>query len=207
MIRMCSFVMKAIAFAVIVAMLNVKADIRDDDCLLTNVYAKARMVFSSGTGNSDDPDSRFACVRSGGFQIELEDAEWRAFSNLCVVVSNHYPTILQNWCRYYTNEMVRFSVLNAVSFSGECVYTNFFERLASSFTPSHDADWQSLEYLVAPFGTPMEQHAAMFHDNQTISNILEHVATLAENGGSTNLVRGCRQRISGEVKQYLLENR
>lgn len=205
--RMSSLFMVMITFAVVATILIVKADSQDDDAILTNVYSKTYMMFSSGDVSSEDSDSRFSCLRSGGFLIELEDAEWQAFSNLCIVVSNHYPTILQNWDKYYTNEVVRFSVLNAVSFSGDCVYTNFFERIVTSFTPSHYVDLESLGYLVAPFGTPMEQYAAMHHDDHTISNVLDRVATLAENQGNTNLVRACRQRISGEVKQYLLDNR
>jgi len=193
--------------AVMLAFVSVSAGTMADDCLLTNLYARAHMIFVSGDGDLSKSDSRFDCVRHGGMLNELEDHEWQSFSNLCTIVSNCYPTILQNWEKYHTNEVVRFSVLNAVAFSGECVYTNFFERFVANFTPPNDSDMESLRYLVAPFGTPMEQQVAMKYDDPVISNLLSRIVILAETHGDTNLVISCRQRISGCVKQYMLENR
>lgn len=205
--RMTEMMVKLTAFAVAVMLLNVNASMQADDCVLTNVYSKAMAIFSSTCGNADEANTRFAGVRGGGFLIELEGSEWQAFSNLCAVVSNQYPTILGNWGKYCTNELVRFSVLNAVAFSGECVYTNFLDRLMANSTGSGTTDVSSVEYLYSPFGTPMEEFLAMRYDMPSISNLLVRVSNLAERTGNTNLVRSCSQRISGAVKQYLLENR
>ena len=166
------------------------------------------MVYSVCSEGDVDADDRFNSVRHGGLQNELEPAEWGAFSNLCMVVSNNYGAILQNWGSYSTNELVRFTVLNAVAYSGECVYTNFFDRFMTDCAPSQGSvALPDVEYLCSPFGTPLEEYVALQYDNPTISNLLAQVASFAENHGGTNLLSGCRQRITGAAKQYFLENK
>lgn len=203
-VSMCLFVM---IFLLAVPVLEVEAANQDAAAVFSDVYAKTRLLFPPGNNEGQNDGMRFACIRHGGFLNELEDNEWSAFSNLCMTVSNSYVTIFQNWGAYSTNEVVRFSILNAVSFSGETIYTNSLDRLVLNSSNLNEVDLPSVEYLYSPFGTPMEQYLAMNFDVPSVSNLLVRISSLAERCGNTNLVRSCSRRISGEMKQWILENR
>lgn len=206
--RIRSLIVVSLLLATEVWPWDVGAREEDNDVVFTNLCAQARRVFMVGECDEEELARRFDSARHGGFLNELEDCQWGVFSNFCMAVSNSSESILQNWSRYSTNELVRFTILNGIAFSGECVYTNFVNRFVTDVpTRLVGSERPTVEYLLFPFGTPLEEHVAMTYDNPTISNVLCQASRYFEGCGETNLLNWCRQCLAGDMRQYYRENR
>lgn len=179
--------------------------------LHTNIYELAYSIFRQDGEcvQGQDVMRRFYGIRGGyGMAMELKGCEKSAFSNLCAVVSNKYVEVASDWRSYSTNELVRFSVLSAIGFSGRDIYTNFTGRILSHYEsfPSDDG-WRSVVFLQCPYGTPMEWCLTFDYDKPGISNLIQRISAAASQQGNTNVVSTCDEMLSGESKRVHLELR
>ncbi len=179
--------------------------------LRTNIYERAYSIFRIDGECTLEKDvmRRFYGIRGGyGMGMDLNGYERSAFSNLCAVVSNKYVEVASDWRSYSTNELVRFSVLSAIGFSGRDIYTNFTGRILSLYEsfPSDDG-WRSVVFLQCPYGTPMEWCLTFDYDKPGISNLIQRISAAASQHGSTNVVSTCDEMLSGESKRVHLELR
>ena len=125
--------------------------------------------------------------------------------DLVNVVSNNCSEIASDWHTYETNEMVRFTTLSAVGYSGYGNYTNFIDRLLTySETDTRTNYWHSLRFIMSPYGTKQENKLALRYEDATVSNFFVRLRQQAINYGETNSVNWCDDVLSGEwAKDHL----
>ena len=167
----------------------------------TNIYAQVRAVYGDETLSSDS--RRFCAIRGEGF-----NAGWMndGFKTLCRTVSNNCSQIASDWHIYGTNEVVNYTVLSAVCFSGWNVYTNFTEQMLAHFeTDTNSCQWATIDFLVAPPGTPQERSLAMNYDLPAVSNILVRMRALAISIDDVPSKASIEYRLSGDAKQDFLD--
>lgn len=178
----------------------------------SNVFETVRSVYTGNSISVDDAmiADRFQSVRGGGVSLELEGTELMAFSNLCSVVSNHASFIANSWQSYATNECVRFSVLSAICYSGQAIFTNFTDRILAYYEMSPDGSSDSsyypvIKFLLSPYGTPTEKYFVNDYDQFGVSNLLMRISSVFSTRGHTNEVMWCSRILSGETKQMFLQ--
>lgn len=170
------------------------------DALASNVYMQVRQLYEA---DGTTPFDHFLGVRGGGMNREMARDEYMPFVSF---VSNNCAVIAADWQSYETNEVVRFSVLSAVGFSGLCAYTNFACSVLSLYEANtNSCSWRTIRMIHSPYGTDAEGLAALNYDVPGMSNIITRIRALAEAVGDTNVVWECDYRLSGHEKQELLE--
>ncbi len=139
----------------------------EENALLTNVYLKSSQVYQNHylNGRLRSPERYFRCVRGGGVDFELDGIHLERFMDLVKVVSNNCSQIASDWYSYETNEMVRFTTLSAVGYSGYNNYTNFVDKLlAFAETDTRTNYWRSLRFIMSPYGTRQENRLALNYE-------------------------------------------
>lgn len=177
-------------------------------CLASNIYSKTEYVYSDFIfcGKLRTKEYFFWGVRGGGINMELEGIHLKRFKELVNVVSNNYEAIVADWRTYETNEMVRFTTLSAIGFSGYNIYTNCIDRLLTFYeTSSGTNGWDSIELLLGPYGTPMEAKLPLNYENPIVNNLYKRVRAIAIEDCYTNMINFCNRTLSGEWKRgYLM---
>ena len=179
-----------------------------DNDFVTNVYSKVTKLYEEHKvhGNPVSSYSRFLGVRGGGINNEFFDDEMRKFTNLVEIVSNNCASIAADWQTYETNEMVRFTVLSAVGYSGYDNYTNFVNTV---ITPScsllYTNRWETVKFMLDPYGTEMVHQLALNYESPGISNIVQKIKAESVLQGNTNYVNWCNKILSGEWKRWYLD--
>jgi hypothetical protein len=174
----------------------------------TNVYQKTQYVYSDYVFNGKlrTPEYFFSGVRGGGVDFELDGIHLERFMDLVKVVSNNCSQIASDWYSYETNEMVRFTTLSAVGYSGYNNYTNFVDKLlAFTETDTRTNYWRSLRFIMLPYGTKQETKLALTYEDEVVSNIFVRIRQQANNNVDTNSVNFCNRVLSGEWKREHLQ--
>jgi hypothetical protein len=182
--------------------------IADANILTTNVAMKCFSVFQDYylQRSKIDPEDRFRAVRGGGVDFELDGIHLERFMDLVKVVSNNCSQIASDWYSYETNEMVRFTTLSAVGYSGYNNYTNFVDKLlAFTETDTRTNYWRSLRFIMLPYGTKQETKLALTYEDVVVSNIFVRIRQQAINNVDTNSVNFCNRVLSGEWKREHLQ--
>ena len=176
--------------------------------LVTNIYKKTIHVYSDYMfmGRLRTPEYVFSGVRGGGVDFELDGVHLERFMDLVNVVSNNYEVVASNWHAYETNEIVRFTTLSAVGYSGYNIYTNFVRMVLDSCDRfPRTNSWDSIRFISGPYGTPMDIQLAMNYENSIVSNLVNRIKEYAIENNSTNDVIWCNKVLSGEWKAEQLE--
>ena len=181
--------------------------VAQSEVLSTNIYRKAMHVYENHMihGSARNPMRYFRAVRGGGVNFELDGVHLERFMDLVNVVSNNCSEIASDWHTYETNEMVRFTTLSAVGYSGYGNYTNFIDKLLTyGETDSRANYWRSLRFIMSPYGTKQENKLALRYEDATVSNFFVRLRQQAINYGETNSVNWCNDVLSGEwAKDHL----
>lgn len=173
------------------------------NALASNVYAQTRRIYE---GDWLPPFSYFCAVRGGGMCNDLNDQDFPKLYELCAVVSNHCDEIVADWHTYETNEMVRFTTLNAFSYAGYDYMTNLAVNVIGQYaTNTNYCSWDTVKFLRNPYGTPLEWYMSRNYDVPAISNALLTVKANAESVGDSNIFHSCERDLSGETKTWYLE--
>ena len=179
----------------------------EENALLTNVYLKSSQVYQNHylNGRLRSPERYFRCVRGGGVDFELDGIHLERFMDLVKVVSNNCSQIASDWYSYETNEMVRFTTLSAVGYSGYNNYTNFVDKLLTfAETDTRTNYWRSLRFIMSPYGTRQENRLALNYETGSVSNFFQRLRDQAIKHGETNSVSWCNDVLSGEwAKDHL----
>ena len=176
--------------------------------LVANIYKKTIHVYSDYMfmGRLRTPEYVFSGVRGGGVDFELDGVHLERFMDLVNVVSNNYEVVASNWHAYETNEIVRFTTLSAVGYSGYNIYTNFVRMVLDSCDRfPRTNSWDSIRFISGPYGTPMDIQLAMNYGNSIVSNLVNRIKEYAVENNSTNDVIWCNKVLSGEWKAEQLE--
>lgn len=145
--------------------------------LQSDIYGRVAKVYGSST--YFDAETLFAGVRGGDGLAGNVDTG-KSFLELIPVVSNNYASVERNWNAYGTNEVVRFTVLSAVAFSGICVYTNFTAAMVARCEQGNDTnDWESVRFLVSPIMTPQERAMMLNYDRPPFNDLLSRIRACA----------------------------
>ena len=191
-----------------VSALCVHVSVAQNNVLSTNIYHKVMRVYENHIlhGSLRNPKRYFRSVRGGGVDSELDGINLERFINLVNVVSNNYEIVATNWNTYETNEMVRFTTLSAVGYSGYNIYTNFVRMVLDSCDRfPRTNSWDSIRFISGPYGTPMDIQLAMNYENSIVSNLVNRIKEYAIENNSTNDVIWCNKVLSGEWKAEQLE--
>ena len=195
-------------FILIFLVVNISSVHAYDNDFVTNVYSKVTKLYEEHKvhGNPVSSYSRFLGVRGGGVNNEFFDDEIRKFTNLVEIVSNNCASIAADWQTYETNEMVRFTVLSAVGYSGYDNYTNFVNTV---ITPScsllYTNRWETVKFMLDPYGTEMEHQLALNYENPIVSNVVQRIKSESILQSNTNYINWCSEILSGEWKRWYLD--
>lgn len=170
------------------------------DELASNVYSKVKSLYE---GHWQTPFDHFLGVRGGGLYQEMDSQKILPLAN---IVSNNIDAIVSDWATYETNEMVRFTTICAIAYSGMDNYTNFVGRILAGY----DADanfcgWPTVSFAFFPYGTVSEDTLEMNYDAPAVSNIILRMRAIAVSRNDDNLRQRCDYLISGESKRETLE--
>ena len=129
--------------------------------------------------------------------------EFVAFYNF---VSNHCDEIVSNWRAYETNEMVRFTTLSAIGFTGYDNMTNLAEHVIGEYVNNTNfCSWATVRFVHMPYGTLAERYFALNYDIPAISNLLTRIRAKADEVGDASMKSMCERELSGKAKEeYLL---
>ena len=167
--------------------------------LASNVYSKVKQLYAGHRS----PFDFFITVRGGGVDLEMPTANFFEFASF---VSNNCSAIAADWPTYETNEMVRFTTLSAVGYSGVDNYTNFVDRILALHEGNvNSCGWETVRFLFHPYGTASHNTLDIYYDTSTVSNIIQRVRAIAIQRGDTNLLFTCDFMASGVQKQIILE--
>ena len=102
--------------------------------------------------------------------------------------------------------MVRFTVLSAVGYSGYDNYTNFVNTV---ITPScsllYTNRWETVKFMLDPYGTEMEHQLALNYENPIVSNVVQRIKSESILQSNTNYINWCSEILSGEWKRWYLD--
>ena len=167
--------------------------------LASNVYSKVKQLYAGHRS----PFYYFLAVRGGGVDLEMPTANFFEFASF---VSNNCSAIAADWPTYETNEMVRFTTLSAVAYSGLDNYTNFLDRILAFYEGNtNSCSWETVRFLFHPYGTISHNTLDIYYDTPTVSNIIQRVRSIATQRGDTNLLFACDFMASGMQKLIILE--
>ena len=170
------------------------------DPLASNIYSRVKSMYE---GHWLSPFDYFLAVRGGGVDLEMPTADFFEFASF---VSNNCSAIAADWPTYETNEMVRFTTLSAVGYSGVDNYTNFVDRILALHEGNvNSCGWETVRFLFHPYGTASHNILDIYYDTSTVSNIIQRIRAIAIQRGDTNLLFTCDFMASGVQKQIILE--
>ena len=178
-----------------------------NNALRTNVFDKTTRIYEGHVlnGRLRDLGRYFRCVRGGGVNLEMDGIHLERFMDLVSVVSNNCEAIASDWHTYETNEMVRFTTLSAVGFSGYNKYTNFVRRLLDSYDEvPRTNSWKSIQFISGPYGIPMDFQLALNYESSIVSNLISRIKKHAAVNNATNDFNWCNKVLSGEWKRNYL---
>lgn len=171
--------------------------------LLFNIYKDVGKVYGSST--YFDAETLFMGVRGGDGLVGNADTE-KPFLELVAAVSNNHAAIERSWDGYGTNEVVRFTVLSAVGFSGVDVYTNFTAAIVARCERTGDTnDWESVRFLLTPVMTDQERAFMMNYDKPPYDDLLRLIRDCATRRNDTKTVEVCDEYLSGEPRREYLD--
>jgi hypothetical protein len=182
--------------------------VAQNEVLSTNIYRKVMHVYENHMlhGSARNPIRYFRAVRGGGIDFELDGVHLERFMDLVNVVSNNCSEIASDWYAYETNEMVRFTTLSAVGYSGYNNYTNFVDKLLTlAESDARTNYFESLDFIMGPYGTREESSIAVNYENGIISNLVVRFRNQSLKVSDTNNVNWCDKVLSGEWKRDYLD--
>lgn len=172
----------------------------------TNVYNLVSHIWAGyvidGGGRTLTPEQNCGSAIGGGLIYNVSEEEWRRFRDYTEAVSNNCAEIIADWRSYETNEMVRFTTLNAIVYSGFDNYTNCIENLLSRYeADTNYFGLATMRFLAMPYGTMEGEYMLANHyDIPAVSNMLVRLRTQAENVGYEYVVQSCNTTLSGKKK-------
>ena len=170
------------------------------DPLASNVYSKVKRLYA----DQKSPFDFFITVRGGGVEMEMETTNFFTFVSF---VSNNCSAIAADWPTYETNEMVRFTTLSAVAYSGFDRMTNLADRVLAGYEANTNySGWDTIRFINCPYGTrATKQYLARNYDVPGVSNLLQRIRALAVAHGNDVMRDDCDECLSGEIKKHVLE--
>lgn len=167
--------------------------------LASNIYSQVKYLYS----DYRSPYDYFVTVRGGGFCREMD---YRKILPLATLVSNNCAALVADWQTYEQNEMVRFTTLCAIAYSGFSNYTNFVDRVLARYeADTNSCSWATIRFASFPRGTILENGLEMNYDKPGVSNILVRLRALAVARGDNVLRDACDRELSGEAKRETLD--
>ena len=174
----------------------------EDVSLVSNVYNQVSLIFKEDGGLNTE--SYFGGVYGGdGY---LWGSLKQPFLEFVPVVSNNAVQITEDWDSYATNEVVSYTVLSAIGFSGFNVYTNFLESMLLRYEQTQTSNnWEVVRYLLLPINTPLENGLLLNNNNVAVSNMLLRIKTFAIQRNENKIKRLCERFISSEARKRYLD--
>ena len=174
----------------------------EDVSLVSNVYNQVSLIFKEDGGLNTE--SYFGGVYGGdGY---LWGSLKQPFLEFVPVVSNNAVQITEDWDSYATNEVVSYTVLSAIGFSGFNVYTNFLESMLLRYEQTQTSNnWEVVRYLLLPINTPLENGLLLNNNNVAVSNMLLRIKTFAIQRNENKIKRLCERFISSEARRRYLD--
>ena len=174
----------------------------EDVSLVSNVYNQVSLIFKEDGGLNTE--SYFGGVYGGdGY---LWGSLKQPFLEFVPVVSNNAVQITEDWDSYATNEVVSYTVLSAIGFSGFNVYTNFLESMLLRYEQTQTSNnWEVVRYLLLPINTPLENGLLLNNNNVAVSNMLLRIKTFAIQRNENKINRLCERFISSEARRRYLD--
>ena len=171
------------------------------DPLASNVYSKVKRLYAGHRS----PFDYFLAVRGGGVDLEMPTADFFEFASF---VSNNCSAIAADWPTYETNEMVRFTTLSAVAYSGFDRMTNLADRVLAGYEANTNyCGWDTIRFINYPYGASTNKYyLTMNYEQPAVSNIISRLRALAVARGDEDLREMCDERLSGEAKRNCLES-
>ncbi len=172
-----------------------------EGALPSNVYARVRSLYQ---GHWQTPFDHFLAVRGGGVEQELSTTN---FSSFCSFVSNNFESIVADWQVYETNEMVRFTTLSAIGYTGFTHMTNLADRILSEYeADTNYCSWATIRFINLPHGTKANTYyLAMNYELPAVSNLISRIKALAVAHGDDSMRNICDEDLSGESKRHALD--
>ena len=169
--------------------------------LASNVYSKVKQLYAGHRS----PFDFFITVRGGGVDLEMPTANFFGFASF---VSNNCSAIAADWPTYETNEMVRFTTLSAVAYSGFDRMTNLADRVLAGYEANTNyCGWDTIRFINYPYGASTNKYyLTMNYEQPAVSNIISRLRALAVARGDEDLREMCDERLSGEAKRNCLES-
>jgi len=169
------------------------------DTVASNVYSLVKNIYR----RYRSPFDHFTTVRGGGVASEMEMSE---IMPLVEFVSNHCASIAVDWPTYETNEMVRFTTLCAVGFSGYDNYTNFADKVLALYEANTNAcSWDTIKFIHDPYGTASENSLSLNYDQPVVSNLLLRIKAKAIEIGDPDRPDICEEQLSGAARLDCLD--
>lgn len=170
--------------------------------LSSNIYSRVAQVFKEDGGLASQ--SFFAEVYNG--ETYLWGSMQQPFLELVPVVSNNYTQIADDWNAYITNDIVSYTVLSAIGYSGLNVYTNFLGSMVTRYEQTYTTnDWETVRTLSRSYQTPMWNALLLHYDNVAVSNLILRIKSGATRAGDTKTKDLCAEILTGETREaYLL---
>ena len=170
--------------------------------LVSNIYSRVSLIFKEDGGLNTE--SYFGGVYGGdGY---LWGSLKQPFLEFVPVISNNAVQITEDWNSYATNEVVSYTVLSAIGFSGFNVYTNFLKSMLLQYEQSQTSNnWEVVRYLLLSINTPLENGLLLNNDNVAVSNMLLRIKTFAIQRNETKIKRLCERFISSEARRRYLD--
>ena len=169
--------------------------------LASNVYSKVKQLYAGHRS----PFDFFITVRGGGVDLEMPTADFFEFASF---VSNNCSAIAADWPTYETNEMVRFTTLSAIAYSGFDRMTNLADRVLAGYEANTNyCGWDTVRFINYPYGASTNKYyLTMNYEQPAVSNIISRLRALAVARGDEVLREMCDERLSGEAKRNCLES-
>ena len=170
--------------------------------LISNVYNQVGLIFKEDGGLNTE--SYFGGVYGGdGY---MWGSLKQPFFELVPVVSNNYTQIADDWDAYVTNDIVSYTVLSAIGYSGLNVYTNFLGSMVTRYEQTYTTnDWETVRTLSRSYQTPMWNALLLHYDNVAVSNLILRIKSGATRAGDTKTKDLCAEILTGETREaYLL---
>jgi len=172
------------------------------DPLASNIYFRVKSMYE---GHWLSPFDYFLAVRGGGVDLEMPTTNFFEFASF---VSNNCSAIAADWPTYETNEMVRFTTLSAVAYSGFDRMTNLADRVLAGYEANTNyCGWDTIRFINYPYGASTNKYyLTMNYEQPAVSNIISRLRALAVARGDEGLREMCDERLSGEAKRNCLES-
>ena len=169
---------------------------------VAHIYAQANAVFQSE--DAAHPVQAYHAALGGGMVSECMNDTFRS---LCHFVSNHCDEIAADWMAYETNDMVRFTTLSAVGFSGFDNLTNLASHVLSLYEADANAiSWQTIEMLSGPDDPPDAAHyLCLNYDVPGVSNLVNRFKAIYVGRGELERASMFDADLSGEAKRDYLD--